>query len=69
MPTAREKTKNPLFVNGLASFDEALDCVAPNNRLKRRRVIEPGEFRLAPGLALNIRIRTIFLTRSEGLFA
>ena len=53
----RLKTKNPLFLNGLASFDAAVDCAVANNRLKRRREAR-ANFRFAPELALNIRIKT-----------
>ncbi|SRR6266480_717091 len=35
-PAARRKTKNLRLVNGLASFDTAVDCAAADNRLKRR---------------------------------
>jgi hypothetical protein len=59
----RAKTKNLRFINGLSSFGNAIDCTVANNRLKPRR--EQGEFRLAPELALNIRIKTIFSTRNE----
>ena len=31
-----DKTKNPMFFNGLESFDAAIDCAAANNGLKRR---------------------------------
>jgi hypothetical protein len=67
----RDKTKNPLFCNGLASFDAAIDCAAANNRLKRRRepISSQSEFGFAPGLALNFRIKTIFLTRNDERFA
>jgi hypothetical protein len=53
----RRKTKNHRLVNGLASFDAAIDCAAANNRLKRRRKAR-ANFRFAPELALNIRIKT-----------
>jgi hypothetical protein len=67
----QDKTKNHLFINALASLDKALDCVAPNNRLKRRsEKFEPGPIQVsAPELALNISIETIFPTRTDGRFA
>jgi hypothetical protein len=46
------ETKNPIFFNGLESFDAAVDCAAANNGLKRRRLDRgQSEFRFAPGLA------------------
>jgi hypothetical protein len=35
-PAGGDKTKNPIFFNGLGSFDAAVDCAAANNGLKRR---------------------------------
>ena len=64
MPASALKLKIVRFINGLASFDGAVDCAAANNRLKRRRDNQ-GEFGFAPEFALNIRIKTIFLTRNE----
>jgi hypothetical protein len=32
------KTKNTLYINGLESFDEAVDCASSNNRLKRAAI-------------------------------
>jgi len=54
----------------LASFYRALDCAAANNRLKRRSDnIEPGPIQVLPEMALNISIKTIFLTRTDLRFA
>jgi hypothetical protein len=44
------KTKYLLFINGLPSFEVAVDCAAANNRLKRRRENQ-GEFGFAPEFA------------------
>jgi signal peptidase I len=45
----------------------AVDCAAPNNRLKRRRSNRKrGEFGLALEFALDSKIRNIFLTRIDG---
>jgi hypothetical protein len=44
------KTKNPRYLNGLASFDATVDCVAANNRLKRRRDIEPERVQVSAGI-------------------
>jgi hypothetical protein len=63
------QTKNGRSINGLASCDMALDCVAANNRLKAAAINQPGEFRLAPEIAPTTRIKTIFLTRNEEGFA
>jgi hypothetical protein len=38
MQPGRDETKNPFIFNGLAVSVAALDCVAANNRLKRRKV-------------------------------
>jgi hypothetical protein len=50
---------------GLASFADAVDCAAANNGLKRRRMLQRGEFGYPPELAPNIRIKIIFLTRDD----
>jgi hypothetical protein len=41
----------------LASFDATVDCAISNNRLKRRRESRV-DFRFAPELACNTRIKT-----------
>jgi hypothetical protein len=62
--------ENPRLFNGLASFDETVDCATANNGLKPRAAASArANSGLQPELALNIRNRIIFLTRSEGRFA
>src|SRR4029078_5819412 len=55
------------FINELQSFDEALDCTAANNRLKRRS--DTIQARANSGLRRNWLLtsvsKTIFLTRTE----
>jgi hypothetical protein len=60
------KTKNPLFVNGLASFDEALDCTAPNNRLKRRRGDRTGRIQAFAGIGPQYQNQDHFLDAKRG---
>jgi hypothetical protein len=62
------KTKKPRLVSRLESFDEAVDCAVANNRLKRLREHQKqGGFGSGPEFALNIRIKAIFLMRSQAL--
>jgi hypothetical protein len=55
------KTKNPRYLNGLASFDAAVDCAAANNRLKRRRDIEPGRIQASAGIGSQYQNQDQFL--------